>query len=164
MTGIARLVENPLVEGEPRKLAIEIPRGRLILRGRRRPVQRRVDRQLATSIPGAVSTIGGAAMRFPRRAGKYVVAHDGIDCSHVPPPQNMFRKKIYRPPDNIIAVGTVSTHPSAMLRIVESWSPDPLAAMVPATPEDSTWVVDTGRPYMSAAAIVPTATSSAAAP
>jgi hypothetical protein len=41
---------------------------------------------------------------------------------------------------------------------------EPLAAIVPATPEDSTCVVETGRPYMSAAAIVPAATSSAAAP
>ena len=36
--------------------------------------------------------------------------------------------------------------------------------MVPATPDDSTWVVETGRPKLSAATIVPIATSSAAAP
>jgi hypothetical protein len=39
-----------------------------------------------------------------------------------------------------------------------------LAAIEPATPEDSTWVVETGRPKLSAAAIVPIATISAAAP
>jgi hypothetical protein len=42
--------------------------------------------------------------------------------------------------------------------------PAPLAAMVPATPLDSTCVVETGKPYISAAAIVAAATSSAAAP
>ena len=51
-----------------------------------------------------------------------------------------------------------------MLRIVDNCRPEPLAAIVPATPDDSTWVVDTGNPYMSAAAIVAAATSSAAAP
>src|SRR5438876_12078715 len=63
-----------------------------------------------------------------------------------------------------MAAGRVKIHAMAMLRTVESWSPDPFAAMVPATPEDRTWVVETGSPYMSAAAIVPAATSSAAAP
>ena len=38
-------------------------------------------------------------------------------------------------------------HPGErMLRIVDHCRPEPLAAMVPATPEESTWVVDTGRP------------------
>ena len=37
-------------------------------------------------------------------------------------------------------------------------------AIVPATPDDSTWVVETGRPKISAAPIVPAATSSAEAP
>jgi hypothetical protein len=32
-----------------------------------------------------------------------------------------------------------------MLRIVDSCRPEPLAAMVPATPDDRTWVVDTGK-------------------
>jgi hypothetical protein len=36
--------------------------------------------------------------------------------------------------------------------------------MVPAMPDDSTWVVDTGRLYMSAAWMVAAATSSADAP
>ena len=43
-------------------------------------------------------------------------------------------------------------------------SPEPFAAMVPATPEDSTWVVDTGKPYRSAAPMVSIATVSAEAP
>jgi len=51
-----------------------------------------------------------------------------------------------------------------MLRIVDHCSPDPLAAMVPAMPEDSTWVVDTGSPYPSAAAMVAAAVISAQAP
>jgi hypothetical protein len=36
-----------------------------------------------------------------------------------------------------------------------------LAAIVPATPDDSTWVVETGRPYPSATAIVAAAVISA---
>ena len=43
-------------------------------------------------------------------------------------------------------------------------SSDPLAAIVPATPEDSTCVVETGRPQASAAPIVSIATISADAP
>jgi hypothetical protein len=53
-----------------------------------------------------------------------------------------------------MAAGNVITHANAMLRTVESCNPEPFAAMVPATPEDSTCVVETGSPYMSAAAIV----------
>jgi hypothetical protein len=52
----------------------------------------------------------------------------------------------YKAPEMIIAAGSVSTHASAMLRTVESCSPEPLAAMVPAIPDDSTCVVETGRP------------------
>ena len=46
----------------------------------------------------------------------------------------------------IIAAGRVRIQASAMLRIVDHCSPDPLADMVPAMPEDSTWVVETGSP------------------
>ena len=59
----------------------------------------------------------------------------------------------------IIAAGRVSTQASAMLRTVDHCIPEPLATMVPATPDDSTWVVDTGRPRPSAAPIVAAATS-----
>ena len=41
-----------------------------------------------------------------------------------------------------------------MLRMVAICRPEPLAAIVPATPDDSTCVVDTGRPNTSAAPIV----------
>ena len=51
-----------------------------------------------------------------------------------------------------------------MLRMVENCKPLLLAAMVPATPELSTWVVETGRPKLSAAKMVAIATSSAHAP
>ncbi len=67
-------------------------------------------------------------------------------------------------PDRIIAAGRVSTHAVAMLRIVASCRPDPFAAIVPAIPEDSTCVVDTGRPKTSAAPIVAAAVISAQAP
>jgi len=45
-----------------------------------------------------------------------------------------------------IAAGKVMIQASAMLRSVLICRPDPLAAIVPATPEDSTCVVLTGRP------------------
>jgi hypothetical protein len=38
-----------------------------------------------------------------------------------------------------------------MLRIVPPWTPEPLAAIVPAMPDDSTCIVLTGKPNMSAA-------------
>ena len=90
-----------------------------------------------------------------------VRAVEALDPSFDAPPQvTRFAVDILGP----VPIGKVNTHASAILRIVESWSPDPLAAMVPATPDDRTWVVDTGNPYISAAAIVPAATSSADAP
>ena len=52
----------------------------------------------------------------------------------------------YRQPDRIIAIGSVSTQAIAMLRMVDHCNPDPFAAIVPAIPDESTWVVDTGRP------------------
>jgi hypothetical protein len=63
-----------------------------------------------------------------------------------------------------MAAGSVRIQAIARLRSVPHCSPDPFAAIVPATPLVSTWVVETGSPYMSAPAIVMAATSSAAAP
>jgi len=40
----------------------------------------------------------------------------------------------------------VRTQAMAMLRIVANRNPEPFADMVPATPDDSTCVVETGRP------------------
>jgi hypothetical protein len=70
----------------------------------------------------------------------------------------------YNVPEITIAAGKVSTQAKAILRTVESCNPEPFAAMVPAMPEDRTWVVETGSPYMSAAAIVAAAVISAQAP
>ena len=64
----------------------------------------------------------------------------------------------------MIAAGSVSTQATARLRSVAICSPEWFAAMVPATPEDSTCVVETGKPNMSAAPIVSIATTSAEAP
>jgi hypothetical protein len=75
-----------------------------------------------------------------------------------------FTNTRYSIPEMIIATGNVSTQASAMLRIVDHCSPDPLAAMVPAIPDESTCVVETGSPYPSAAAIVAAAVISAQAP
>src|SRR5271165_1357887 len=52
----------------------------------------------------------------------------------------------YSVPEISIAAGNVSTQAIAMLRTVANCSPEPFAAMVPAIPDDSTWVVETGRP------------------
>src|ERR1700684_3318451 len=78
--------------------------------------------------------------------------------------QNKCRKMKYSVPESTIAAGSVSTQPSAILRRVDHCMPEPLAIIVPATPEESTCVVDTGRPRPSAAPIVAIPTSSAAAP
>ena len=61
-------------------------------------------------------------------------------------PQNTWRRMKYRMPARVIAAGSVITQASAMLRTVDICSPEPLAAMVPATPEDRMWVVETGSP------------------
>ena len=57
-------------------------------------------------------------------------------------------------PAKAIAAGRVMTQASAMERTVLHCRPEPLAAMVPATPLDNICVVETGRPYTSAAPIV----------
>ena len=67
-------------------------------------------------------------------------------------------------PASAIAAGRVMTQASAMERTVLHCRPEPLAAMVPATPDDNMWVVDTGTPMNSAPKMVAAATSSAAAP
>ena len=45
-----------------------------------------------------------------------------------------------------MAAGKVNTQAIAILQIVESCNPEPLAAIVPAIPEDNTCVVETGSP------------------
>jgi len=60
--------------------------------------------------------------------------------------------------------GRVKTHASAMRFKVAGWTPDLLATMVPAIPDERTWVVLTGIWRRSAAAMVIAATSSAEAP
>src|SRR5262245_58976718 len=67
-------------------------------------------------------------------------------------------------PERSMVTGRVNTQAIAMARIVFSCNPEWLAAMVPATPEDNTWVVLTGKPRRSAPAIVDIATNSAEAP
>src|SRR6187402_3558992 len=78
--------------------------------------------------------------------------------------QNKCVNSQYNEPDSITATGKVSTHAIARLRTVLICRPDWFATIVPATPEESTCVVDTGKPYMSAAPIVSIATTSAEAP
>src|ERR1019366_4951611 len=67
-------------------------------------------------------------------------------------------------PASRIDAGSVSTQAIARLRTFPHCSPDRLAAMVPATPEESTCVVLTSMPNQSAAPMVTIAVISAAAP
>src|ERR1700722_7830058 len=69
-----------------------------------------------------------------------------------------------RKPDSIIATGSVNTQAISRFRTVANWSPEWFAIIVPATPDDSTCVVLTGNPSMSAVLIVTIAVISAAAP
>ena len=64
----------------------------------------------------------------------------------------------------MIAAGSVVTHAKIKLRIVDHCRPERFAAMVPATPDDNTWVVLTGQPQTSAAPMVAMAMISAEAP
>ena len=60
-------------------------------------------------------------------------------------PRNRRLPSQYRPADRPMAAGRVSTQAVRMLPTVPPCRPLLLATMVPATPEDSTWVVETGR-------------------
>ena len=60
--------------------------------------------------------------------------------------------------------GNVNTQAMSRLRTVDICRPVRLAAIVPATPDERTWVVLTGSPNTSAAPMVAIAVSSAAAP
>ena len=60
--------------------------------------------------------------------------------------QNMVENTQYNVPEITMAAGNVNTQAMAILRTVESCNPEPFAAMVPAMPEERTWVVETGRP------------------
>ena len=63
-----------------------------------------------------------------------------------PPLRQKTREKIRNSVAEIaMAQGSVSTQASAIERSVLHWMPDPFAAIVPATPDDSTWVVETGQ-------------------
>jgi len=59
--------------------------------------------------------------------------------------QKMCRNTTNNDPANRIEAGSVNTHAISRLRTVLHCRPEPFAAMVPATPEVSTWVVLTGR-------------------
>ena len=74
-----------------------------------------------------------------------------------------------RPAEKVVApsstqTGRVKTQARRRFRRVFICRPERLAAMVPATPLERTWVVLTGRPMWSASQMVHMATSSAEAP
>ncbi|SAK54713.1 hypothetical protein AWB78_01410 [Caballeronia calidae] len=60
--------------------------------------------------------------------------------------QKMLRNTQNNRPASAIDTGSVRIHASARLRTVRHCRPEPFAAIVPATPDDSTCVVLTGRP------------------
>ena len=60
--------------------------------------------------------------------------------------QKIWRNSTKSDPAISMAAGRVITQANAMFLIVLHCRPDPLAAMVPATPLDRTCVVETGRP------------------
>jgi hypothetical protein len=62
----------------------------------------------------------------------------GGRCKPAQASQNKWLNVQYSPADSAMATGRVSTHPMTMLRIVANCRPEPLAAMVPAMPDDST--------------------------
>jgi len=75
----------------------------------------------------------------------------------------------FKPSENSSAprkthTGSVRTQATRRFRRVFICSPEWFAAIVPATPEDNTWVVLTGSPNAPAAPMVAAATTSAAAP
>ncbi len=71
------------------------------------------------------------------------------NCASAPPV--IVRNSAYSSPESKAAAGSVNTHAAAMLFTVDHCRPLLFAAMVPATPELSTWVVLTGSPRVSAA-------------
>ena len=70
----------------------------------------------------------------------------GLVCAVVRRVQNKCVKSQYSEPDSRIAAGRVSTQAISRLRMVDICRPERFAAIVPATPEESTCVVETGRP------------------
>ena len=84
-----------------------------------------------------------------RNHGPQVFAPDSTTSSRAEraePRQNNFANTQYSEPDSSIATGSVSTQAIARFRIVDICRPDRLAAIVPATPDERTCVVETGRP------------------
>jgi hypothetical protein len=84
-------------------------------------------------------------MKSPNRARSRWPASRGeeANCKLA---QNSWLNTQWRDAERIIAAGKVSTQPSAILRSVDICRPEPFAAMAPATPDESTCVVETGRP------------------
>src|SRR5262249_28450942 len=73
-------------------------------------------------------------------------------------------RALTRAAESTIAAGRVNAQARPILRTVSPWMPERLAHIVPATPEERTWVVLTGIWNPSAKPIVTAAISSAAAP
>ncbi len=68
-------------------------------------------------------------------------------CPHrLPAHDAIHRNTVYRSAERTMQTGSVSIQARPILRTVAHWRPEPLAAIVPATPEERTCVVLTGRP------------------
>ena len=95
--------------------------------------------------------LGGQRVQYALMgiAPRKIVSHRGAWIPHPPSKgkfQTNWRSRKYNPPANAIAAGRVMTQAMAMERRVDHCRPDPLAAMVPATPLDRMCVVETGTP------------------
>src|SRR5262249_439842 len=124
------------------------PPGRRSTRGVRPAVGPGIG--LGGTLAGA-ATVGGAV------AGRSATVWGRAEGVRKPPTLN-------RGAERAVAAGRGNTQARPILRTVSPWMPERLAHMVPATPEERTWVVLTGMWTTSARPIVAAATTSAAAP
>ena len=121
---------------------------------------RNLDAMRRSGTPGAASRGLPARMGTRRRARgaarieagpasvlrRRTASASGVTVRARSAGQNMWLKNEYSVAESVIAAARVRTQASSRLRTVEPCRPEPFAAIVPATPDDSTWVVDTGRP------------------
>ena len=165
------------------RLFEEGPQGRQVRQGRDHMDKAKLRTEVRCQVCGRLQSIIGVHAEINRRTITWAVA------SSFSPPHNrvvnsrfwFFKSRLVHPSahlrytpillitqkseaDKIMEAGRVSTHAMARFRTVLHCSPVWLAAMVPATPDESTWVVLTGSPNQSAAPMVNIAVISAAAP
>ncbi len=109
-----------------------------------------VDQEVAPRRRGALSEphlrSRGSAVQPPNAPAPMTAMWGRWAIIKSPPQPTSQRKRRYRLAAITMHTGKVRTQASAMLRTVFHWRPVPLAAIVPATPDDRTCVVLTGNP------------------